>query len=113
MTPEEQQKREKRWSELDLNSVEDRKEARRLLNEMEREMDADVASMSPGGLDEYTLEVWSLLKEMKAALVAIPDALPIIPTTVTRAVDVPDLEALWLRQPPSEPFGDTLHARQR
>jgi hypothetical protein len=113
MTPEEQQKREKRWSELDLNSVEDRKEARRLLNEMEREMDADVASLSASGLDEYTLEVWTLLKEMKAALVAITDALPIIPTTVTREVEVPDLEELWLRQQLSEAFDSMLQYRNR
>jgi len=113
MTPEEQEERKKRWNELNLNSLEDRKEARRLLNEMEREMDADVAALSTGGLDEYALEVWTLLKEMKAALVAITDALPIIPTTVTREVEIPDLEELWLRQQLSEAFDRMLSYRDR
>jgi hypothetical protein len=113
MTPEEQEERKKRWNELNLNSLEDRKEARRLLNEMEREMDADVAALSTGGLDEYALEVWTLLKEMKAALVAITDALHIIPTTVTREVEIPDLEELWLRQQLSEAFDRMLSYRDR
>ena len=113
MTPEEQEERKKRWNELNLNSLEDRKEARRLLNEMEREMDADVAALSTGGLDEYALEVWTLLKEMKAALVAITDALPIIPTTVTQEVEIPDLEELWLRQQLSEAFDRMLSYRDR
>ena len=113
MTPEEQEERQKRWNELNLNSLEDRKEARRLLNEMEREMDADVASLSAAGLDEYALEVWTLLKEMKAALVAITDALPIIPTTVTQEVEIPDLEELWLRQQLSEAFDRMLAYRDR
>jgi hypothetical protein len=80
---------------------------------MEREIDADVASLSAAGLDEYALEVWTLLKEMKAALVAITDALPIIPTTVTREVEIPDLEELWLRQQLSETFDRMRPYRDR
>jgi hypothetical protein len=113
MTPEEQEERKKRWSDLDLNSVEDRKEARRLLNEMEGEIDAGVAALPAADLDEYTLEVWNLLKEAKAALVAITDALPIIPTTVTREVSVPDLEEFWLRQQMNEAFDRMRPYRDR
>jgi hypothetical protein len=113
MTPEEQEERKKRWSELNLNSLEDRKEARKLLNEMEREIDSDVTSLPGGGLDAYALELWTFLKEMKAALVAITDALPIIPTIVTREVEIPDLEELWLRQQLSEAFGRMLPYRDR
>jgi hypothetical protein len=104
MPPEEQEERQKRWNELDLNRVEHREEAKRLLNEMEGEIDADVAALPAADLDEYTLEVWKVLKEAKAALVAITDALPIIPTTVTREVFVPNLEELWLRQRMNEAF---------
>jgi hypothetical protein len=50
---------------------------------------------------------------MKAALVAITDALPIIPTTVTREVQIPDLEELWLRQQLSEAFDRMLQYRDR
>jgi hypothetical protein len=98
MTPEEQEERKRRWDELDLNKIEDREEGKRLLNETEREMDAGVASLDPAELDEYALEVWRLLKETKAQLVRITDALPIIPETVTREVFASDLEELWLRQ---------------
>src|SRR5262249_50950031 len=111
MTPEEERK--KRWNDLNLNSLEDRKEARRLLNEMEREIDADVASLPDDELDAHALELWTFLKEMKAALVAITDALPIIPTIVTREVEIPDLEELWLRQQLSEAFGRMLPYRDR
>jgi hypothetical protein len=104
MPPEEQEERQKRWNELDLNRVEHREEAKRLLNEMEGEIDADVAALPAADLDEYTLEVWKVLKEAKAALVAITEALPIIPTTVTREVFVPNLEELWLRQRMNEAF---------
>jgi hypothetical protein len=98
MTPEEQEERARRWDELDLNRIEDREEAKRLLDEMEREMDAGVASLPPADLDDYALEIWELLKETKAQLVRMTDALPIIPETVARDVFVQDLEELWLRQ---------------
>ena len=98
MTPEEQEQRKKRLDELDLNSIEDREEAKRIFNEMERGLDADMAALPPEELTEDVREIWSTIKEAKAALVAITDALPIIPETVTRELFVPDLEELWLRQ---------------
>ena len=131
MTPEEQDERKRRWDELDLNKIEDREEAKRLLNEMEREMDSGVASLPPEELDEFALEVWRLLKQTKAQLVKITDALPIVPESVTREVFVQDLEELWLRQeveeardrmrpyrdrgerPPDDLYESYLDARER
>src|SRR5262249_13004457 len=98
MTSEEQDERNRRWDELDLNKIEDREEAKRLLDEMEREMDAGVASLDPAELDEDALAVWARLKEIKAELAAITDALPIIPETVTHKIEIIDPELLWLRQ---------------